>query len=125
MLAVFALRVCALGIAVVVLGGCWAWACWLPVALERKRYAADKEERDHRQAGIEEAFRKWNEGTVARAAEGRPAEAAGVAPGPDAAVGAGGLAAAVGVWTAAQTAEFLRQVRGHRLYALFRVVAPG
>jgi integrase len=29
-----------------------------------------------------------------------------------------------GVWTAAQTAEFLRQVRGHRLYALFHLVAP-
>jgi integrase len=29
---------------------------------------------------------------------------------------------AVGVWTAAQTAEFLRQVRGHRLYALFHLV---
>ena len=29
----------------------------------------------------------------------------------------------VGVWTAAQTAEFLRQVRGHRLYALFHLVA--
>jgi integrase len=27
------------------------------------------------------------------------------------------------VWTAAQTAEFLRQVRGHRLYALFHLVA--
>ncbi len=30
---------------------------------------------------------------------------------------------AVGVWTAAQTAEFLRQVRGHRLYTLFHLVA--
>ena len=30
---------------------------------------------------------------------------------------------AVGVWTAAQTAQFLRQVRGHRLYALFHLVA--
>jgi integrase len=30
---------------------------------------------------------------------------------------------AVGVWTAAQTAEFLRQVRGHRLYALFHLTA--
>jgi integrase len=29
----------------------------------------------------------------------------------------------VGVWTGAQTAEFLRQVRGHRLYALFHLVA--
>jgi len=29
----------------------------------------------------------------------------------------------VGVWTAAQTAEFLRQVRGHRLYALLHLVA--
>jgi integrase len=27
------------------------------------------------------------------------------------------------VWTAAQTAQFLRQVRGHRLYALFHLVA--
>jgi integrase len=30
---------------------------------------------------------------------------------------------AVGVWTAAQTAQFLRRVRGHRLYALFHLVA--
>jgi len=30
---------------------------------------------------------------------------------------------AVGVWTAAHLAEFLRQVRGHRLYALFHLVA--
>jgi integrase len=29
----------------------------------------------------------------------------------------------VGVWTAAQTAQFLRRVRGHRLYALFHLVA--
>ena len=30
---------------------------------------------------------------------------------------------AVGVWTPAQTAQFLAQVRGHRLYALFHLVA--
>jgi integrase len=30
---------------------------------------------------------------------------------------------AVGVWTAQQTAQFLRLVRGHRLYALFHLVA--
>jgi integrase len=30
---------------------------------------------------------------------------------------------AIGVWTAAQTAEFLRQAHGHRLYALFHLVA--
>jgi integrase len=30
---------------------------------------------------------------------------------------------AVGVWTAAQTAQFLRRVRGHRLYALFHLTA--
>jgi integrase len=30
---------------------------------------------------------------------------------------------AVGVWTAAQTAQFLRQVRGHRMYALFHLTA--
>jgi integrase len=29
----------------------------------------------------------------------------------------------VGVWTVTQTAEFLRQVRGHRLYALFHLIA--
>jgi integrase len=29
----------------------------------------------------------------------------------------------VGVWTAAQTAQFLRHVRGHRLYALFHLIA--
>jgi integrase len=30
---------------------------------------------------------------------------------------------AVGVWTAGQTSQFLRQVRGHRLYALFHLIA--
>ena len=30
---------------------------------------------------------------------------------------------AVGVWTAAQTAQSLRRVRGHRLYTLFHLVA--
>jgi integrase len=30
---------------------------------------------------------------------------------------------AVGVWTVGQTAQFLRQVRGHRLYALFHLIA--
>jgi hypothetical protein len=59
-LTVFALRVYGLGIAVVLLGGYWAWDCWYPVALERRRYAADEKERDDRQAGIDEAFRKWN-----------------------------------------------------------------
>ena len=34
-----------------------------------------------------------------------------------------GWRSAVGVWTAAQTAQFLRQVRGHRLYALFHLTA--
>ncbi len=29
----------------------------------------------------------------------------------------------VGVWTAGQTAAFLAQVRDHRLYALFHLVA--
>jgi integrase len=29
----------------------------------------------------------------------------------------------IGVWTAAQTAQFLHQVHGHRLYALFHLVA--
>jgi integrase len=29
----------------------------------------------------------------------------------------------VGLWTAAQTAQFLRHVHGHRLYALFHLVA--
>jgi integrase len=31
----------------------------------------------------------------------------------------------VGVWTAAQTAQFLCQVRGYRLYALFHLIALG
>ena len=34
-----------------------------------------------------------------------------------------GLRPEVGVWTARQTAQFLRRVRGHRLYALFHLVA--
>jgi hypothetical protein len=73
-LAVFALRVYALGIAVVLLGEYWAWARWFPVALERKRYAADEKERDHRQAGIDEAFRKWNERLADRPSDAEMAE---------------------------------------------------
>ena len=34
-----------------------------------------------------------------------------------------GCRPAVGVWTASQTAQFLRQARGHRLYALFHLIA--
>jgi hypothetical protein len=73
-LAVFALRVYALGTAVVLLGEYWAWACWLPVALERRRHAADEREHDHRQAGIEEAFRKWSERLEDRPSDAEMAE---------------------------------------------------
>jgi integrase len=61
---------------------------------------------------------------VARAAEGDQAEAAGVGPGHETEQWEReGWRPVVGVWKAAQTAEFLRQVRGHRLYALFHLVA--
>lgn len=73
-LAVFALRVYALGTAVVLLGEYWAWACWLPVALERRHHVADDRERDHRQAGINEAFWKWNERLEDRPSDAEMAE---------------------------------------------------
>lgn len=73
-LAVFALRVYALGVVVVLLGEYWAWACWLPVALEHRRYVADKKERDHRQTGIDEAFREWNDKLKDRPSDAEMAE---------------------------------------------------
>jgi hypothetical protein len=56
------------------LGGYWAWDCWHPVALEHRRYAAGEKERDYRQAGIDEAFRKWNERLENRPSDAEMAE---------------------------------------------------
>jgi hypothetical protein len=56
------------------LGGYWAWDCWHPVALEHRRYAAGEKERDYRQAGIDEAFRKWNERLEDRPSDAEMAE---------------------------------------------------
>lgn len=57
------------------------------------------------------------------AAPGGASAAAGVDPGPGRAVAGGGVAAGGRGVDGRQTGEFLRQVRGHRLYALFHVVA--
>jgi hypothetical protein len=60
-LAVFALRVYALGLGVVLLGEYLVWACWLPAALQGRHRDEDKKERDRRQDGISEEFRKRND----------------------------------------------------------------
>lgn len=62
-LAVIAAPGHALGFAIVLASSVWAWRCWLRVSLERLRRAAEtveKAERDRRQAGIDEAYRRWN-----------------------------------------------------------------
>jgi hypothetical protein len=38
----------------------WAWRCFSRVRLERRRYAADSEERTQRQAEIDEEFARWS-----------------------------------------------------------------
>jgi hypothetical protein len=75
------------GLAVLILGGVWAvvtlraypvagvvavssafcaWRYWLRVNLERRRYAADREEHAQRQAAIDREFRRWSEKLEAR-----------------------------------------------------------
>jgi hypothetical protein len=49
-----------LGFAIVLASSAWAWRCWLRVTLEGMRHTAEKQERDQRQAGIDEAYRRWN-----------------------------------------------------------------
>jgi hypothetical protein len=46
---------------IVLLSGYMAWRCWLSVNLERKRYDADSQERDQRQAEIDKEFARWKE----------------------------------------------------------------
>ena len=51
-----------LGFTVVLLGGIWAWRCWLRVSLERaesKERKRRQEERKRRQEDIDEAYRRW------------------------------------------------------------------
>jgi hypothetical protein len=45
-----------------------AWACsrWLRIRLERRRYTADHQERDERQADINEEFRRWRDRLTSR-----------------------------------------------------------
>lgn len=59
--AIFALRAHPLADMVALLSGLCAWWCWLRENLERRRYAADKEEHDQRQAQIDKEFKRWSE----------------------------------------------------------------
>jgi len=49
-----------LGFAVVLASAVWAWRCWLRVSLEGRRHAAEERERDRRQTGIDEAYKRWS-----------------------------------------------------------------
>jgi hypothetical protein len=49
-----------LGFAVILASAVWAWRCWLRVSLEERRHAAEEHERDQRQTGIDEAYRRWS-----------------------------------------------------------------
>src|SRR5262249_48923455 len=73
-LAVFALRVYALGLAVVLLGECVVWTRWLPVALKCRHCDADKKEISYRQVGIDAAFKKWNDTWQDRPSDAEMAE---------------------------------------------------
>jgi hypothetical protein len=64
--AVAALRAHPLAIVVALLSVFWTRRCWLRVSLERRRYAADSDERAERQAAIDEEFERWNERLEAR-----------------------------------------------------------
>jgi hypothetical protein len=46
---------------VALLSAFWTWRCWLRVNLERKRYAADNEERAKRQVTIDKEYARWSE----------------------------------------------------------------
>lgn len=48
------------GIVVTVPAAMWAWRCLSRVRLERRRYAADSQERTQRQAEIDEEFARWS-----------------------------------------------------------------
>lgn len=52
--------------AVALLSAFWAWRCWLRINLERRRFAADSEERDQRQAAVDKEFKRWSEKLSAR-----------------------------------------------------------
>lgn len=49
----------ALGSIVALTAAIGTWRCWLRITLERRRYAADREERDRRQADIDKEFERW------------------------------------------------------------------
>lgn len=59
-LAVLTARTHLLGFAVVLLSAVWAWHRWFKVSLEFRHDAAEKQERDRRQAGIDKAHRSWS-----------------------------------------------------------------
>ena len=59
-LSVLTVRAHLLGFAIVVLSAIWAWRRWLRVSLELRRDAAEKQERDRRQADIDKAHRRWS-----------------------------------------------------------------
>lgn len=58
--AIFALRAHPVADVAALLSGLYAWWCWLRENLERRRYAADKEEHDQRQAEIDKEFKRWS-----------------------------------------------------------------
>lgn len=47
-------------------GALLAWRYWLRISLERKRYAADRDEHAQRQAATNKEFRRWSEKLEAR-----------------------------------------------------------
>jgi hypothetical protein len=51
---------------IALLSGFFAWRCWLLVHLERRKYAADSQERARRQAAIDKEFKRWSEKLEAR-----------------------------------------------------------
>ena len=56
----------ALGTAVTLLSAVCAWRYWLRVNLESRRYAADSQEREQRQADIAKEYARWSERLKAR-----------------------------------------------------------
>lgn len=63
---VFTVRAHLLGYAIVLLSAIWARHRWLMASLELRRDAAEKQERDRRQADIDEAYRRWSARLQAR-----------------------------------------------------------
>jgi hypothetical protein len=50
----------AFGVIIALTGAIGAWRSWLRITMERRRYSADREERDRRQADIDKEFARWS-----------------------------------------------------------------